>query len=72
MFYLELYFSKSNNNFSLYLSKMKKFFLMLHAIYDDSKWVGWLFNRGIWKGLKTLIPYGGHTEPTSILGENLL
>ena len=31
-----------------------------------------VFNNGTWKGLKTLIPKGGHTEPTSTLGDNLL
>ena len=31
-----------------------------------------VFNSGTWKGLKTLIPKGGHTEPTSTLGDNLL
>ena len=31
-----------------------------------------VFNNGTWKGLKTLIPKGGHTAPTSILGDKLL
>ena len=31
-----------------------------------------VFNKGTWKGLNTLIPNGGQTDPTSILGDNLL
>ena len=31
-----------------------------------------MFNKGTWNGLKTLIPKGGQTDPTSILGDKLL
>jgi hypothetical protein len=31
-----------------------------------------VFNRGIWKGLKALIPSGGQRLPISTLGERLL
>ena len=31
-----------------------------------------MFNKGTWNGLNTLIPKGGHTAPTSTLGDNLL
>jgi hypothetical protein len=31
-----------------------------------------VFNRGIWKGLKGIIPLGGHIVPNSILGDSLL
>ena len=31
-----------------------------------------MFNKGTEKGLKGWIPAGGHWEPSSILGDNLL
>jgi len=31
-----------------------------------------VFNNGTWKGLNTLTPNGGHSDPTSIFGESLL
>ena len=31
-----------------------------------------MFNNGTWNGLKTLMPKGGQTDPTSIFGDNLL
>jgi len=31
-----------------------------------------VFKRGIWNGLKALIPVGGQTAPISIAGDNLL
>jgi hypothetical protein len=31
-----------------------------------------VFNKGTWKGLKTLIPNGGHIAPISTFGDNLL
>ena len=31
-----------------------------------------VFNKGTWKGLKTEMPNGGHNEPTSTVGANLL
>jgi len=31
-----------------------------------------VFNRGTWKGLKTIIPNGGHRLPISTLGDSLL
>lgn len=31
-----------------------------------------VFKRGIWKGLKIIIPVGGHLFPSSIAGDRLL
>lgn len=31
-----------------------------------------VFNKGTWKGLKGIIPVGGHVAPNSIAGERLL
>ena len=31
-----------------------------------------VFNRGIWKGLKGLIPWGGQRDPNSMAGDRLL
>jgi len=31
-----------------------------------------VFNRGIWKGLKIIIPEGGHISPISSVGLSLL
>jgi hypothetical protein len=39
-------------------------------IPDDNKII--VFNRGIWKGLKGVIPLGGQFIPISIAGESLL
>ena len=38
-------------------------------IPDEIKMI--VFSSGTWNGLNTLIPKGGHIEPTSILGDNL-
>ena len=31
-----------------------------------------VFNKGIWNGLKGIIPIGGHIDPNSMAGERLL
>jgi hypothetical protein len=31
-----------------------------------------VLRRGIWKGLKAIIPIGGQVDPSSIVGERLL
>jgi hypothetical protein len=31
-----------------------------------------VLSSGIWKGLKAIIPMGGHVDPNSIVGERLL
>jgi hypothetical protein len=31
-----------------------------------------VFKRGTWRGLKMLIPYGGHNKPISLIGDKLL
>ena len=37
---------------------------------DDSKII--VFNKGIWKGLKGIIPFGGQAIPISTAGDKLL
>ena len=48
---------------------IKAWWAQVTLIPEEIKMI--VFNKGTWKGLKTLIPNGGHTEPTSILGDNL-
>lgn len=40
------------------------------VIPEDNKII--VFNKGIWKGLNVIIPFGGHIAPISIEGDNLL
>ena len=49
---------------------IREWWAQVTLIPDEIKII--VFNKGTWKGLKTLIPKGGQREPTSILGESLL
>ncbi len=50
--------------------KMREWWNHVTVIPDLNKII--VFKMGIWKGLRVLIPEGGHTSPLSSNGFNLL
>jgi len=54
----------------IYLPNIREWWAQITLTPNEIKII--VFNRGTWKGLNATIPKGGHSEPTSTFGANLL